>query len=876
MRETPFWRRYLRLTGSDPAADVQDEIDFHFQMRVSDLMRAGMDEGDARERAQREFGNADAVLHELKAIGRDRQRHEQRVRSWDAFVQDLRFAARTLSKNPGFTLVAVLTLALGIGASTAMFTLVNTVLLRPLDLPESDRLVVVWERPQETGRDNSTSPANYSAWTEQARSFSGLAAFVTAPVNVTGDGDAAQVLGQGTSDNYFSVLNLRPQLGRTYVPGQSAETYVVLSDELWRSRYGGDPGVIGRSITVGRSSRTVIGVMPRNFRLMGIKAALWIPVTIDPQWTGRYLTVIGRLRSGATLEQANAEMGAIAARMAEADPRQEGWGAEVVGLHEQTTGDVRPALLVLLGAVGLLLLIACTNVANLLLARAASRRREIAVRLSLGSTRARLVRQMLTEGVLLSALAGMLGFAIAVWGTHALEQVVPPDLALPRMDEIGVDGRVLAFAIGVSLLTGILFGVAPALSGSRVQLAGTLREATRGTTGARSRLRSGLVVGEVALAVVLLVGAGLLGRSLQRLLAVDTGIQTDGVLTMLLSMSGAEYEEAAARRTFISEVMQRVAAMPSVEAAAAEVYLPLTGLKIGHAFWREDRPRPAPGDESPTDIRVIAGDYFSALRIPLLHGRAFDSRDSETGAPVGIVNEEFARRYFPGEDPIGRRIGYEWDDDEILEIVGVVGDVRELGPTAEPSPALYRPYAQFPMSRLSLLVRTARAPLSLSAPITGAVRELNPNQPVADVKTMDQLAAGTVARTRLTLYLLGGFAAMALLLAALGLYGLIAYSVVQRQHEIGVRLALGAGRGKVLAMVIRHGLSLTVVGLGIGILAAIVSTRSMASMLFGIAPTDPITLAGIAAFLGAIAVFASWIPAVRATRVDPVIAMRAE
>lgn len=795
----------------------------------------------------------------------------------ETLLQDLRYAARSLRKNPGFAAVAILTLALGIGASTAMFTLVNSVLLRPLEYREPERLTMLWERTPAGEGENPTSPRNFSGWREQAGSFTELAATFDRPLNLTGGGEPEQVLTRMTTANFFSLLGASAQLGRTYLPGEDAADVAVLSHRLWQRRFGGDPGVIGRAIDVDGQPLTVVGVMPADFRSVGMRPELWVPVELDREWHGRYLQVVGRLRPGVTLGQAQTEMTTIGRRLAAAYPdANAGWGVNVVPMHEQVTGDVRPALLVLFGAVGLLLLITCANVANLLLGRAAARRKEMAVRLSLGATRGRLIRQTLTESLLLVGAAGVLGLALATWGTATLVRVLPPDLALPRLDEVGVDGRVLAFALVVSLLTGVLFGIAPALFASALRLAEALREATRGSTGERSALRKALVIAEVALAVVLLVGAGLLGRSLQRLLEVDAGMRTEQVLTMRLTLAGTRYQEEAALRNFMGSLIPRLEVLPGASSVGAETYLPLTGEWIGHSFFRTDRPLPGPGEDLSTHIRVIAGDYFRALGIPLLAGRAFNARDDESAPPVFVINQELARRYFAGEDPIGKRISFVWGDTITGEIVGVVGSIREQGPTQEPSPAIYRPHAQMPSPQMSVAIRTAGDPRALASAATAAVREIDPNQPVAEIRTMEQVASSVVARPRFNLYVFGGFAGMSLLLAALGLYGVVSYSVTQRSQEIGVRVALGAQNRDVIQLILRQGMRLTIVGLLLGLVVALAAARVMASLLFGIGAADPVTLVAVPAFLAMVALLASYLPARRATRVDLLVALRAE
>jgi putative ABC transport system permease protein len=634
--------------------------------------------------------------------------------------------------------------------------------------------------------------------------------------------------------------------------------------------------MIGREITLNGRLLTVVGVMPASFRSVGGRPDLWLPERFPQDARGRYLQVVARLRPGATLEQARTEMSGIAGRLARVHPRNTNWGATVVPVHEQVTGDARPALLVLLGAVGLLLLIACVNVANLLLARAATRHTEIAVRLALGATRGRLVRQMLTESLLLAIVAGMFGLALAVWGTELLVRLLPADFALPRLDEVRVDGRVLGFAFLMSLLTGVLFGTAPAVTASALNLAQATRDAMRGTTSGRNRLRSGLVVAEVALAVVLLVGAGLLGRSLERLLQVDTGVRAEHVLTMRVRMAGTQYAEDPALRNFMGALLPRLETLPGAGAAGAVAYLPLSGQKIGHSFSIDDQPRPRPGEEYSTDIRPIAGDYFRALGVPLLRGRFFDARDNERAGPVFIVNDALARQYFGGTNPVGRRISFEWEETISGEIVGVVGSVREMGPTEKAAPAIYRPYAQMPFAQMTLLLRAAGDPMALAAAAAAVVRDIDPNQPVAEIRTMEEVVANTVARPRLLVYLLGGFAGMALLLAALGLYGVISHSVTQRRHEIGVRVALGAAHRDVLRLIVQQGMGLTVVGLLFGLLAALAATRVMGSLLFETGASDPLTLSGVSAFLAAVALIACYVPARRAARVDPMVALRVE
>ncbi len=806
----------------------------------------------------------------------------------DTLLQDLRYAARTLLRARGFTLAVLLTLALGIGATTAMFGVVHGVLLRPLSFPAPDRLVMVWERNPEGTRDrNSVSPANVAEWREQSTTFEGLAAFVRFPASLTGQGEPEAVQGQAVTPNFFSLLRVRPALGRAFLSGDEnggdaaadTPTPVILSHELWARRYNADPGIIGRVIMVSDASATVIGVMPPGTDVLDSRPALWIPISIDPETTGRYLSVVGRLKDGATLEHARAEMGAVARRLSAAKPENNlDWSVNVVPLHDDTVGEARPALLVLLGAVGLLLLIACANVANLLLARASVRRKELALRVSLGATRGRLVRQMLTEALLLAVAGGALGVLAAVWGTRLLLNALPDGVAIPRTEQVGFSVPVFAFAAGVTLLTGALFGMAPALAAGDGSAHHDLKDASRGATAGpgRGRLRGAIVVSQVALAVVLLAGAGLLGRSFWRLLSVDTGIHAERVLTARVSLPNARYEEPERRVVFNDELFRRVDALPGVSAVGSVGWLPMTGDKSATGFTVAGRPAPEPGKEPGADIRSVGGDYFRVLGVPLVRGRLFTGADGVAAPRVFVVNQAFVREHFPGEDPLGRRVAVQWDEDPVGEIVGVVGDERESGPASKAAPAIYFWHAQDPWSSFSLLVRTSGEPGALSAAVAREVQAVDPLLPVDAVRPMTSVVSDVVARPRLNAVLLGAFAAAALLLAALGIYGVIAYGVSQRTREIGVRVALGATPREVLRMVVGQGVRMAAVGLGVGLLVALAATRLMRGMLFGVEPGDPLTLAAVLAGLGAVALLASSLPARRAARVDPLQALRAE
>ena len=896
MPRIPGIRSLFRLPASEGAVagDVEDEIAFHLEERARELAARGMDPVAARAEALREFGDVKEARAELEAIGRRRVRQERRSSGWSDLRQDLRYAGRTLRRSPGFTAVAVLTLALGIGATTSIYTVLDAVLLRPLGVADAERLVVlsevrddapVGERPM-----NAVSPANFFDWKEQSKSFSDLAYYTQWPRNLTGDGEAQEAQVQLASANLFSTLGVRPALGRTFRPDEDDDTgeglafgeVAVLSHHLWRSRYGGDPAIVGRTIRVDGDPFTVVGVMGPDFRVLDQKPDLWIPLGVAPgnrTSQGRFIVAIGRLKPDAPLERAQTEMSGIARRLRERYPDfNTGWGVALTPMREQVVGQVRPALLVLLAAVGMLLLIACTNVANLLLGRAIARRREIAVHLSLGATRGRLVRQLLTESMVLSLAGGALGVAAAVVGTRALVRTLPESVQLPRLDLVAVDGRVLLAALAITLLTGLLFGLAPALVSSRTDLQASLRDASRGHTGGRgsTRLRGGLVVAEVALALMLLVSAGLLMRSFQKMQAVDTGIRPEGVLTMRLSLSSDAYEPDEAKRGFVDRLIPALAGLPGVSSAGTVSHLPLTDGKLGHTAFRPDRPAPKPGEEPSADIRVVGGEYFAAQGIRLLRGRVFDGRDNAQSPPAFIINERLAREQFPGEDPVGKRLAYPWPELIEGEIVGVVRDVREASVTEEPAPALYRTLSQWTNANVNVVIRATGDPLALAGAAREAVRRIDPNLPVASVRTMDEVVGVATARSRMSSYLLAAFAGLALVLAGIGLYGIVSYAVTQRRGEIGVRVALGAERGNILRLIVRQGMVLTLIGLAVGLVGALALTRLLRSLLFGVTTTDPMTFLVVPLILGAVALLASYLPASRAARVDPAIVLRGQ
>jgi putative ABC transport system permease protein len=897
MARIPGVRPVFRLPSSEGrvAGEVRDEIEFHLEERVRDLSARGMNPDAARAEALREFGNVSEAQEELEEIGRRRVRSEARTGWWSDLRQDVRYGLRALFRSPGFTIVAVLTLALGIGATTAIYTVVDTVLLRPLGMVDAERLVVLRERAadaEEPPRGGGTvSPANFFDWEAQARSFSSMAYFVQRPLNLTGDGEPQQVQVQMTSADFFPTLGVQPVLGRGFRPDEDQPgsenlnfgKVTVISHALWQNRYGGDPAILGKTIQVAGDPFEVVGVMGPDVRVMDQKPDLWIPVGIvrgNRTTMGRFITGVARLKPGVTFETAQQEMNVITRRLQQAYPGfNTDMGIDMITMREQVVGEVRPALLVLLAAVAVLLLIACTNVANLLLGRASARRQEIAVRLSLGATRGRLVRQLLTESLVLSLVGGLIGVAAAAVGTRALVRSLPESVQIPRMDVVSIDGRVVAVALGVTLLTGILFGLAPALVSSRADLQSALRDAGgRSNTSGKApmRLRSALVISEVALALMLLVSAGLLLRSFQKLQAVETGLRPEGVLTMRLEIRDELFDGKGGAINFLAQLLSGMEGLPGVQSVGTVSHLPLTEGKTGHTAYRPDRPKPEPGQEPSVDIRVVGGDYFAAQGVRLIRGRAFDERDNAGSGATFVINEALAREQFPNEDPVGKRFAYPWPDLIEGEIIGVVADVRETSITDEPAQALYRTFTQWPGPTVNLVIRTSGDPMAIARAAQDQVHRIDPDLPVAGVRSMESVVAEATARPRMSSYLLGGFAGMALLLAAIGLYGVISYGVAQRRGEIGVRMALGAHRGAITGLIVRQGMVLTAAGLVVGLVGAFALTRLLRSLLFGVTAVDPITFLAVPLVLAAAALLASYLPANRAARTDPAVVLRAQ
>ena len=819
-------------------------------------------------------------------------------------MQDIKIAIRMMMKNPGFSIVVILTLALGIGANTAIFSVVNAVLLRPLAYKDSATLVNVWGKLDKEGIPRLwLSEPEYWDLRDRNQSFLELGGYSLGnSANLTSrDSQPIQVSAPAGSATLFQILGVQTELGRTFTtdedqPGHDHEA--LLSFALWKNHFGGDPLITGKSIELDGQAYAIVGVLRNDFALGG-KNDLWLPLGLDrakPQNRGsHYLHVTGRLKPGVGLAQVTADLDRFAAQLAREYPDNygpgSGWGMFAIPLKDQIVSNVRPALLVLLGAVGFVLLIACVNVANLLLAQASAREKELSIRSAMGAGRARIIRQFLTESLVLATAGGALGLFLAYWGVYGLRLLVPENF--PRRDEVGVDPLVLCFTLGISLLTGLIFGLAPAWHVGRANLQDALKETGQSTSAAKGtrRLRGVLVVSEIALAVLLLVGAGLLIRSFQRLLEVNPGFSPQHLLSMRLSPPAKAYPDGTPLNAFYRQVLDRVRAIPGVQAAGAVSELPLTNsYSSGSTFFEQtsltDLPRYAPINNLPyaeTDYRTVMPGYFQAMQIPLVSGRVLSEADTADAPRVAVVDQDFARKFWPNENPLGKRIAVNTVPNskplmpEWCTVVGVVGHVKHYGPDVEGREQSYFPLTQLSFARtMYLAVRTSLEPASVTSAIRQQVFAVDRNMPVYEVSTMDQLLSNSVVQPRLNLTLLVAFAALALGLAAVGIYGLMAYTVTQRTHEIGIRMALGAQREDVLKQVLAEGARLAAIGLAFGLAGSLAASRLIATLLFGVKPTDPLTFAAVAVILTSVTLAACYIPSRRATRVDPMVALRYE
>jgi putative ABC transport system permease protein len=870
--------RKKRLEGQ-----LSDELQFHIEMRTQEFVASGMVPEEARHKAQRLFGNQ-TLLKEMT--------REMDAIDWiETLWQDLRYAVRILSKSPAFTAVAVITLALGIGANTAIFSVVNGVLLRPLSFPDSDRLMLIFETTPEFSQ-NSVAYLNYLDWRKENRSFTDMGTFRGDDFNFTGAGEPEHLKGKYVSASLFPVLGVSPILGRNFLPEedrQGAGCAVMLSYSFWKRRFAADPNILGKTLTLSAASCAVVGVLPRDFRFHE-EARVYVPIE---QWNAFELRsreshpglgVIGRLKPGVTMSATQAEMTSISGAIARRYPMTNaGHGAKVVRMKDDMVGYIRPTLLLLAGAVGFVLIIACANVANLLLSRATARKREFAIRAALGAGRGRVVRQLLTESVLLSLGAAMIGLLLARWGTSFVLAAAPD--SLPRSEEIAIDPFVLLFTLAVSILTGVLFGLAPAFHGANDNPQESLKEGARGAGGGRHRTEGIFVAVEVGLAVILLAGAGLMMQSIWRLWQVDPGFNTRNLLTAQVAVSPQVMASPPAIRLAYRQMLGRVVAIPGIQWAAVTMVVPLSERDNEIGFWEGVGPQPAPGGMTPAMFYIVTRDYLKVMQIPLQRGRFLTDRDNVASPPVVVVDDVLARHVFPSQDPVGRQISLQVLGP--VQIVGVVGHVKHWGldsdDTAKIRDQIYFPFLQVPdksmsevVTGLTLALRTGPEPMSLVSAVRAQVAGPTQDQPIYTVRTMEQIIAGSLAERRFAMLGLVIFAATALLLAAVGIHGVMSYAVSRRTHELGIRAALGASRREIVWLVLYQGMRPAVIGMTGGLISAFALTHLMSGLLYGVRPADPATLATVTVFLGGIALAACYVPARRATRVDPLVALRHE
>ena len=874
----------MLLGGARFDRDLEEEMRLHMDLRREQHLARGLSPEDAQTAARRGFGN-DTLLRETSG-------DQWGWRGLEQLAQDVRYGARALLHAPGFTAVAAIALALGIGANTAIFSVVNAVLLRPLAYRDSARLVTLLHNG-----DNPVAPANYIDWRDQSCSFEAMAAAEYWSPNLTGTDQPEHLTGLQVTQNLLPMLGVDPLMGRLFVAGEDqtgAEHEVILSHRLWQRRFNGDRAVLGKPITLDGKAYTVVGVMPPDFKFApfwATRAELWVPLAFDDRVhsrSGNSLRIFARLKPGTSLAEARAEIAGITARLERLYPGTNR-GVTVTPLKQKVVGRIETPLLILLGAVGFVLLIACANVAHMLLARTADRQREIAVRTALGAGRVRVVRQFLTENLLLAAIGAMAGLVLAVLGTRALVALSPAEL--PRLDSVSIDGRVALFLLGVTLLTALVFGLAPAMQAAGGNLSGALKEGGRAGDGSRhNRLRGFLVASEFALAFVLLTGAGLTIRSFAALQDVDPGFNPHHVLSMVVSVAGSAETEPGRREVFYRSLLERVRAIPGVEAAGGINHLPLAGDLWGWSFAIEGRPKPRPG-ESPEGIyRIVMPGYFETMRLPVLRGRPIAESDDARAPGVVLINERAAAQYWPGANPIGERISFDDDKGHAptwLTVIGIVKNAKQDAWAADPEPEVYLAALQNSdflgagglgshIAYITLVVRSAGDPAELAPSVKRTVWAMDRNLPISEVLTMDGVVRDATAQPRFEMLLLGMFGAVALLLAAVGIYGVMNYAVARRTHEIGIRVSLGAGRAEVLRMIVAQGMTQVLAGAAAGVAGALLLARLMTRMLYGVRPTDPVTFGVVAAVLLGAALMAVWAPARKATRIEPMVALRHE
>jgi putative ABC transport system permease protein len=857
--------------------DLDRELRAHLDLEAEELRAAGSSPRDAMHTARRTLGNTTLLKEVIREMS-----------GWtsvERLSQDLRYGLRLLLRSPGFSVVAIVTLALGIGANTAIFSVVNAFLLRPLPFADSSRLMRLW--PTDTKRGLSpyptTSYPNFVDWKMQSRSFEQVEAYDKRSFRFTGGDRPQQVGALRASAGLLQLLRVNPIHGRTFVPDEiqpGLNHVVLLSEGLWQSRFARDPAVLGHTVKLNDEVFTVIGILPSTFQFPADGPAnIVMPLAPDPDRGHGFLNVVARLKAGSTLTEAQVEMDTLARQQELQYPKtNKETGVRVLSLRDSYTNSFRPALLIFSSAVGFVLLIACANVANLFLARTAGRQKELVVRAALGAGRLRLIRQLITESALLGVAGGAVGLLLAYWGEKGLVSLVRSTFETGALATVTIDGTVLGFTLVLSLAVGMTAGLAPAFGASRLDVNDTLKEGSRGLTGnrRRQRIRGALVVAEIAVALVLLIGAGLMVKTFVLLNSVDAGIHEENVLTLNLVIGGKKYAETQARAPFVSAVLQRVEQLPGVQSAAVVTDIPLSGDIDAIGFSIEGRPDPGPDHKPSWNVNVVGPGYLRTLGIPLLKGRDFTERDTQATPLAALINQSLARQYWPGQDPIGARIsgdGKTW-----ATIQGVVGDVRQSGLKAEPVPEVYLSYLQDPFAwpYLTLLVHTSFDPVKLAGGIQSAVWSVEKDLPITSVVTMERIRSRSIAQPRLTALLLSAFAGLALILATVGIYGVMAYSVTQRTHELGLRMALGAHARDVLTLVVGQGMILAAMGVGLGLAGAMAMTRVLEKFLWGVRPTDPVIFAALALLLSAVAALASYIPARRATQVDPMVALRYE
>jgi len=870
-------------------AELDDELRFHLDQQVEKYVRGGLSREEAQRRTRVEFGGYEQVKEEY--------RDASGVSGIETLTRNIRYGLRALRSNPGFSTVAILTLALGIGANTAIFSVIDSVLLRPLPYSDPNKLVMVWENSPGRNPHNTVAPPDFLDWGQRNAVFSGMAGLFDQRANLTGNGQPQEVVLQDVTANFFFILGVNPILGTGFTtendqPGH--DDVLVLSYGFWREHYGGDFSIIGKTITLDGHPLIVVGVAPEGFdwfikdsSLTGAKPQMWTPWIIpkafyDRKNVGRFMTVVARLKPAATVQQARVQMNTIAAQIALEYPDFNGnWGANVVPVREQISGDLRPALRILFGAVGFVLLIACANVSSLLLARAAAREREMAIRTAVGASRWRIAFQLLTESVLLAVIGGSIGVALAIWGTNALLAASPRNLLDLR--SVSMDMRILGFAAGSTLLAGLIFGFLPSFISAHSSVAETLKEGGRGSSAGKGRgmARSAFVVLQMCLALVLLAGSGLLIRSFIRLVGVDPGFDASHVLTFKVTLPGLKYGSDAKCQAFFQELLSRLSRLPGVRSVTMNSFPPFTGLGAATGVRLLSQPPRSLKDLPVAEVRVVGPNYFSTMGIPLRAGRAFNEEELAQARHVAMINQAFADKYLSGVNPLGQKaIIYMKSNDESektpSEIIGVAGDVRQMGLGTPSEPTVYWPHPELVYSEMTILVRTSTDPLALVSAARNELQKMDPEQPMAAVATMEQLLGDSLAGSRFTMLLLAIFAAIALVLASVGIYGVIAYGVTQRTQEFGIRIALGAEDHDLLRLVLGQGGRLVLLGVGLGVILALMLGKFLATLLYGISPTDPLTFGAVALLLAFVALAACYLPARRATRVDPVETLRYE